>query len=249
LNGLILEILLSTAMAADAQALGIQLEAWRPHRLAKSGPSITVDEVGQALSGKIVSGVEVVENIKAGKGYALAVFDIPIAHIWRGIVDEDHHAEHLMVDVSKTVEGTPRQDQHTLFQYLDVPIFSDRWWVVKQDFNEALYASSQGRAWEVAWTDRQKDAAFIASMDPALIEHGIPIRWAKGAWFLVDLGGGRTFVEYHTWTHPGGKVPVGPATRFAAGEVRDNLEAMVNFSLTHALTCGEVFVRPDGSPL
>ena len=246
---LILHALIFVAGATSAGTLLTELEGWRGARLAKTGPEITEAQVEEALSGKIVSGVEVVMNIKAGKGYALAVIDAPIATIWRGITDEDHHAGHLMVDVSKTVEGTPRRDQHTLFQYLNVPIFSDRWWVVRQDFNEELYEASGGRVWEVAWTDRQQDAAFIASLDPALIENGIPIRWAKGAWFLVDLGGERTLLEYHTWTHPGGMVPVGPATRFAAGEVRENLETMVKFGLTHGITCDASFVRPDGSPL
>jgi hypothetical protein len=246
---LILSSLIATATPFTPTTLTAHLADIRTERLAQSPPTPTTAEVRRAFAGEIVAGVEIVQNIKAGKGYAIAVLNIAAKDIWRGITDEDHHAGPLMIDVSKTVDGIPRRDHHTLFQYLAIPFFSDRWWLVLQDFNEALFRTSGGKVWEVAWTDRLQDQAFIDTLEPALIDDGIPILWANGAWLLVDLGDGRTFMEYHTWSHPGGRAPVGPMTLFAARSVKSNLEAMVAFSKGHAKTCPASFVKPDGTPL
>jgi len=246
---MILASMFSVAGATPATDLMADLDVWKPSRLSQTAPKITLEQISDAFNGEIISGVEVVENIKAGKGYAVGVIDAPIEVVWRGVVDVDHHADYLAVTVSKTIRGTPRLDKHHLFQYLDVPIFSDRWWVVQMSFNSELYKKSDGRAWEITWIDRQQDKPLLASLDPTLIDSGVPIRWAKGAWYLVDLGANRTFVEYHNWTDPGGRVPVGPATRFASGEVKDNMQRMMAFAQSHAKDCPETFVRPDGSPL
>ena len=86
-------------------------------------------------------------------------------------------------------------------------------------------------------------------MDQQLIENGVPIRWAKGSWLLVKLSETKTFVMYHTWSDPGGRVPVSLGTRIAAGQVKNNLKEMTHFSRVHAKSCPGDFFRPDGSPL
>jgi hypothetical protein len=246
---LLLVLLSPLSRATDAQSLTNKIAEWTPHRLSKSAPKITQKQVAEALSGGIVTGVEVVEQIKAGKGYAMGVFDIPIDVLWRGVSDEDHHAEFMAADISKTVDGVARRDGHTLFQYMKMPIISDRWWVVRMNFNGALYKSTSGKVWEVVWNDRQKDQALIDSLDPSMISEGIPIEWAKGSWLLVDLGAGKTFVMYHTWSDPGGRIPVGLGTRLAAGTVKNNLIEMTEFSKKHARTCPGQFFLPDDTPL
>ncbi len=246
---LLLSTLFLTASASTPEALKADLDRWRPLRGGGTAPSISLDEIKAAFRGDVVAGIEVVENIKAGKGYALGVFDVPVQAIWRGVCDEDHHAKTLKVDRSETVEGTPRAHGHTLYQYLDVPVFSDRWWLVQMSFNSALYEASGGRAWELSWVDRQKDKALRDRLGANYTDDGVGVAWTKGAWFMVDIGGGRTFVEYHTWSDPGGRVPVGPATRFAKSEVKANLESMVAFGASHGATCSESFYTPDGSPM
>jgi len=246
---LFLPFMAAMAGTPDAQTLLGQVEDLGTRRIDKSAPKINLKQVAEVLGGGLVSGVEVVEEVKAGKGYALGIFDIPIELLWRGVSDEDHHAEFMAADVSKTVDGVARRDGHTLLQYMKMPIISDRWWVVQMTFNSSLYQSSNGKVWEVAWKDRQGDSNLIASLDQTLIGEGVPIRWAKGSWLLIDLGGGKTFVMYHTWSDPGGRIPVALGTRIAAGQVKNNLIEMTNFSKNHARTCPGDFFRPDGSPL
>ena len=237
------------AWSMDANTLVRELETWKAQRTSGTAPNIPTTEYQEALKGEIITGIEVVPETKAAKGYGLVALDIPIEQLWRAIADEDHHAGVLPIAHSKTIDGTPRTHDHTVFQYMHVPLLTDRWWLTRIRYNNALYVSSKGRAWELWWTDRIQDKALYPRLDQKLIADGMPIAWSKGAWLLVDLGNGRTLIEYHTWSDPGGRVPVGPATRFAAGEVKSNLMQIAAFAKSHTPTCAGTYQRPDGQPM
>jgi hypothetical protein len=68
---------------------------------------------------------------------------------------------------------------------------------------------------------------------------------------LIDLGEGKTLVEYYVWSDPGGMLPPGPASRFAGGAVKDTLIAMRGLALEHqqGTAYGSGFVKPDQSSL
>ncbi len=236
----------SLAMASAGDELAAKLQQWGAHRGIDTTPNIPTSMYQSALDGEIAKGIEIIEDIKAAKGYGIAVFDIPIDQLWKAITDEDHHAGKLPIQVSKTVEGSPRQDNHTLYQFMDVPLVADRWWMVNIRYTPQLYTASGGKAWELTWRDRNSDEALKARLDPGLFDEGMPVAWTKGAWLLVALDDGRTLIEYHTWSDPGGQVPVGIATRFAAGEVVNTLKAMAQFAREHTPTCSGTFHRPDG---
>ena len=68
-------------------------------------------------------------------------------------------------------------------------------------------------------------AAIVGNPEAeALAAQGIPIGFTQGSWFLVDLGDGRTLVEYHALTDPGGNVPARLASSFAAGGISETIE-------------------------
>lgn len=243
-----LALLLSASLAHAVTGIEVaaQLESYRPHRGIDTAPKIPVSAYQQALDGEIARGIEVVEDIKAAKGYGVAVFDLPIETLWKAITDEDHHASLTSVKISETIQGTPRAHDHVLFQYLDVPVLTDRWWLVNIRHTAALYTASGGKAWEVTWQDRNSDPSLVGLLDLTQFDDAIPVAWTKGAWLLLQLDDGRTLIEYHTWSDPGGSVPVGLATRFASGEVAQNLSNMAKIAKTHIPTCDASFQRPDG---
>ena len=245
----LLPIMVSLAAHAGPTTLLQDLSAWRAHRMTETAPAIPASAYQSALNGEIASGIEVVPEVKAAKGYGVSVVNAPIATVWKAVADEDHHANALPISQSMTVQGRARSPDHTVFQYMNVPLLTDRWWLVRIRYNSNLYAASGGRAWELVWEDRLKDAELRSTIRPELVEDGMPIAWSKGAWLLVDLGDGRTLIEYHTWSDPGGNVPAGPASRFAAGEVKNNLRSIADFARRHTPTCGGTYVRPDGTPL
>jgi hypothetical protein len=246
-----LALLLSSVLAHAVSGADIaaQLASWKAKRGIDTVPTIPAKVYQAALDGEIAKGIEVVEDIKAAKGYGVAVFDIPIEQMWKAITDEDHHANKMAVTMSETVVGTPRTHDHTIFQFLPVPMVSDRWWVVNIRYTGSLYTQSGGKLWEVTWRDRNKDQSVVGQLNLAQFNDAMPVAWTKGAWLLMKLDDGRTLIEYHTWSDPGGSVPVGLATRFAAGEVAQNLKNMAKFARSHVPGCDGTFHRPDGSGL
>ncbi len=237
----------SLAHAVSGAEVAAQLASWKAQRGIDTAPTIPAKTYQQALDGEIAKGIEVVEDIKAAKGYGVGVFDIPIGQLWKAITDEDHHAHHTAVTMSETIKGTPRTHDHTIFQYLPVPLVSDRWWLVNIQYTGSLYTQSAGKIWEITWRDKNTDQSVVSLLDLAQFEDAMPVAWTKGAWLLLKLDDGRTLIEYHTWSDPGGNVPVGLATRFAAGEVAQNLTNMAKFAKSHIPTCKGKFHRPDGS--
>ncbi|MDP6934966.1 MAG: hypothetical protein QGG40_18740, partial [Myxococcota bacterium] len=225
------------------------IEAWRTARLTKAPPKIAMSAYRQALRGETVTGIEVVEGVKAAKGYGIKVYDLPIEALWKAVIDEPHFAGRLPVSVSRVVKGDARTHDHVLYQYLEVPIISDRWWMTHMYFNGDLYRSSGGRAWELSWSDSTHDPGLRAQLDPSLFDEGEPVAWTTGAWLLVRLDDDRTLAEYHVWTDPGGSIPVGPATRFASGEVEDTLESMGTLAREHIPNCRGRFRRVDNEPM
>ena len=137
---------IGTTWAIDANTLVRNLSTWKTHRTSKTAPSIPASAYKKALEGEIVTGIEVVPETKAAKGYGVVAIDIPIAQLWRAIADEDHHAGVLPVSHSKTIDGTPRSHDHTVFQYIDVPLLTDRWWLSRIRYNAGLYNASGGQA-------------------------------------------------------------------------------------------------------
>jgi hypothetical protein len=237
------------AHAVTGADVAAQLQSIRSQRGIDTAPTVAASLYQRALDGEIVKGIEVVENIKAAKGYGVAVFDIPIDQLWKAIADEDHHANKTAVTMSETITGTPRAHDHTIFQYLPVPMVSDRWWLVNIRYTGSLYTQTGGQIWEITWRDKNKDPALLNQLNLDQFEDAMPVAWTKGAWLLLKLDDGRTLIEYHTWSDPGGSVPVGLATRFAAGEVAANLKHMAHFARTHIPTCDGSFHRPDGTGL
>ncbi|MBW2255116.1 MAG: hypothetical protein JRI25_11020 [Deltaproteobacteria bacterium] len=54
--------------------------------------------------------------------------------------------------------------------------------------------------------------------------------WTKGAWLLVDLDGEATWIEYQTWSDPGGKLPAKTISRMSAGGISDTLETIAELA-------------------
>ena len=66
-------------------------------------------------------------------------------------------------------------------------------------------------------------------------------------WFLVDLDGASTVVEYYVWSDPGGSIPAGSANLFARGSITDTLEAMARLARDGVATCPETDRGQAGS--
>jgi hypothetical protein len=225
------------------------LQPHRSLRLAKNAPTVSADQIRRAAAGEYVADVRIVEEVAAGQGFGVAVYDLPVAQVWKAVVDEPHFPGRLPIEQSLIVEGVARRSPRSLFQYLELPIVSDRWWVTRMRHNAKLHTATDGQGWELSWRDATHTTSLKGTRAEAFAAEGIPVAWTHGSWFLIGLPDGRTYTEYYVWSDPGGMLPAGPASRFAGGKVKEALEGMRLIAADHIPKCSARFVGPDGTVL
>jgi len=237
------------ARAAPIDDVLQEIAPLRALRLAKDAPEIPASAYQKAAEGSPVSGVLMTEEEKAGKGWGVMVYDLPIEAVWMAVNDEPTMARWLPVSISTVIEGVPGANGHVLFEYMPLPIFTDRWWIVEVFHNTELYRASGGKVWEQAWFDATDPDRLTGTPMAEYRDRGMPVAWSLGSWMLVRLSDDRTLGEFFTWTDPGGRLPAGPASRFAGGAIKDTLRAVDALAKEREHTDRTGWVRPDQEPL
>lgn len=236
-----------SAQLAELQSLAQH----RVHRGVPQAPKIPESAYLKALSGEVVSGIEGVEGVAAAKGWGLMLMKLPVEQVWATVNDETIQPGVMPVSHSLVIGGERWQEERMVFQYMPLPFpISDRWWMTQVHFSSKFYTASEGRFWEMYWTDKTHIVKPPTQVE-TLVEDGIPVAWSRGAWLLIEIDEQTTLVEYYVWSDPGGLLPAGPASKFAAGAVEDTLEAMNMLAVKtgkQALASGRI-KAPDGSPV
>ena len=95
-------------------------------------------------------------------------------------------------------------------------------------------------------TGKTKKVTGTLTVDPAditsergreVIDDGSPIAFTRGGWLFGAIDDGSTLIEYYVWTDPGGRVPAGPASMFAAGSIVDTIEAVEGLANAGTFSC------------
>jgi len=244
----ILASLLAAALTPTAQAKGAdhaaiqarlaEIEPLRSQRIAKDPPTIPASAWEQVAAGKIATGVQEVPGYKAKMGWGAALLEVDVATMWRALNEELHHKDLLGLDHVEVVKGSACQYGRQVLMVMPLPIVSDRWWVVQNSENTKLNAASGGRIWELRW-DGVADATVPGMSDAAKekVEGAVRVVDNTGSWFLVDLDGSRTLVEYYTLSDPGGNIPAGTASSFAAKTIDATIESMEGYARTSTPRC------------
>lgn len=185
------------------------------------------------------------------KGLAVAVFPVPRAALWKAVNDEDGYAQHLGLAHSRVIGGIPRSPERLLLQSFR-RLGVGRWWVDRVWMSSGLYAETDGRIWELVWTD-----AFdqVEPGEPPVSEVAadlLPVRWTRGAWAFAELAPGCTLIDYFLWSDPGGMLSSFQGLAIK-GSIRDSVEGLVRYAREVvpelAPDGGPPFVRPDGTEL
>ena len=221
-----------TALAVEPTTVMSRLDestVFRKMRITPGVPDIPSSDYEKAAAGKVVTGLVSVDGYKAKKAYGLAIVDVPIERFWAAINDDPSKVEYTKLDYTEILSGGHCAPARMVFQYLPVPLMTDRWWVSNMSTNGPLQAASQGRIREMSWqtTDPRSLKSETAR---EWAEKGIPVGFSKGGWLLIDIDGTHTFVEYNAWSDPGGSVPVGLANSFASGGIKDTFETMTQLA-------------------
>ena len=239
------------AAPAEWEARVRAMDEHRASREAPDAPVIPKSAYSEALNGETVSGLVGVDGNPAAKGWGLKVLDLPIEQVWATVNDEGQQGGEKPVSVSVLLEGGRWQEGRVVFQYMPLPFpISDRWWATRLHYASELFSVSNGTMWEMYWDDLTPTIQLPPPF-AEMVEDAVGLAFTHGAWLLVPLDGSHTLVEYYVWSDPGGLLPAGPASRFAAGAVVDTLDTMERLARIHGsqgVKSGRV-KRPDGTTI
>lgn len=221
------------AAAADPATITSRLteiDTVRSLRAAEGVPTIPESAYASILSGDVETGIVSVEGHAAKKAWGLAVVDAPIERLWAAINDDLGGVAYNKLEMSEVVSGTRCNSGRGVLQLLPVPWVTDRWWITFITANDAISTATSGRVRENTWQSNNDPSLVTTTTGQAAMEAGIPIEFTKGAWFMADIDGSSTLIEYYVWSDPGGSVPAGLASRMAAGGIEDTIEAVTKFA-------------------
>jgi len=226
-----------------------EVDAYRSAREAPAAPRIPSNAYAMALDGEIASGIIGVEGNPAAKGWGLMVMDLPVENLWATVNDEEQQGGEMPVSVSVLLEGKRWQEKRVVFQYLPLPFpISDRWWATRLHYAENLFSVSGGTMWEMYFEDLTPTIQ-LPPQYAEMVDGAVGVAFTHGAWLLIPLDEKHTLVEYYVWSDPGGLLPAGPASKFAAGAVVETLETMERLGKIYGaqgVKSGRV-KRPDGT--
>lgn len=221
------------AAAADPATIASRLteiDTVRSLRAADGVPTIPASAYASVQSGGVETGIVSVEGHAAKKAWGIAVVDAPIDRLWAAINDDVGGVAYNKLESSEVISGARCSSGRGVIQLLPVPWVTDRWWITFITANDAIASTTGGRVRENTWQSNNDPSLVTTATGQAAMDGGIPIEFTKGAWFLADIDGSSTLIEYYVWSDPGGNVPAGLASRMAAGGIEDTLEAVTKFA-------------------
>ena len=195
------------ALASGSTIDGVlaEYESLRANRLVDRAPTIPEEAYRRAEAGEVVTGLQ--PGSPAPRAWGVAVIDVPLAAVWAAVNDNPSKPRVTQLAHLEVLDGAPCVGDRTVFQYLDIRFFTDRWWVVHQRVNPTLADGSGGRMRELSWHSVDDATAHLTPQAQTWARDGIEVPFAEGAWLLLDLGGDRTLVEYYASSDPGGAHP------------------------------------------
>ncbi len=226
-----LTLLLAAALAAPDPPTLAQIQArleevapWRVHRQAKGAPRLPVSVWEKVAAGKVVTGLIEVEGQAAKKAWGVGLVAAPIDRLWAAVNDDRSKAAYTGLDYAEVTSGAYCDAPRTVFQYLPVPLFTNRWWVIDVNYSAPLVAASGGTVREQRWKSTDKAPGSATATEWA--DKGMRVTYTEGSWLLIQLDEAHTLIEYYTFADPGGSVPAGFASKLAAGGIEDTFAAM-----------------------
>ena len=235
-----LPTLLLLLLALDPAALQARLDATaalRAQRLYRDAPAIPASAYARAAQGEVVSGVVSTPG-HPPKSWAVGVIDVGIDDLWAALNDETHHVGITPLSYAAVLRGRPCADDRYAMMVLPVPVLSDRWMINHNRYNQAVASASGGAVRELTWQAAPDPGAFtLPEAAQPLVADAVYVSVNSGAWWLISLDEGHTLAEYASATDPGGSVPAGPATSFAAGNLDQTYAAMEKYAKAGKLPC------------
>lgn len=205
-------LLLPAALARPPIPDAVQaIRPYRPLREAWGIPPISDQDRARAAAGETVVGL-VRDGEGQGRAWAVTEMDAPVEDLWAVLLDEERFVRQTLGGRTWRLEGEPCGPDRLALVQVPVPLVADRWWMVRYRVAEDLLVRSHGAARELSWVEERDLPSDLDRGAFPFLEEGVQVPFSRGAWFLVDLPLGRTWVEYHLSAGlgplPEGAVPV-----------------------------------------
>lgn len=257
-----LRILLTLFAALLLPGLPLGAQCPSKEKLATSVRALPLDQttrvttwrapLPEALLDRAVARPGEVTTARDGiQGFAVAVVPLPREALWKAVNDENGYAEHLGLAHSQVVGGTPRGSQRVLLQAFR-RLGVGRWWVDRVWMSSELYRETEGRLWELVWTDAFDEVDADEPPVSRIAADLRPVLWTRGAWAFAEVAPGCTLIDYFLWSDPGGMLS-SFQTLGIKGQIRSTVEGLIRYAreVVPELEPGDgpPFVRPDGTPL
>ncbi len=225
-------LLLTSALAATPEQVAQRVDEIRDLRKLRITEAIpTIDEAHYAVAARheVSTDLQSVDGHKAKKAFGVVVLNAPIGRVWAAVNDENSKVAYTKIGFLEVLQGKACESGRRVFQYLPVRFVTDRWWIVEQTANDALFEASDGRVREMRWKSVDDAPSTASSREWA--EKGMRIAYTQGSWFLVEIDATHTLVEYYVWSDPGGSIPAGLASSFASGSIGETMMTMERLAL------------------
>lgn len=211
--------------AADSPGVNRALTAFNAHAVY-AVPLLDEKQLASLNKGEVVRIIERDANPDLpARALAYMLSDHEMEPLWVAMLDP-----HLTVDPDLTERALDVRDGRELwYGYYKLPYpISDRHWVIESWNTRGLATATGGKAWEHPWKlvpHRMGEATIaiaegrIPGITPERAESAVFTPDNHGAWFIVDVGGGKRLIGYHATSTIGGSIPDWIALRLVHGRL------------------------------
>ena len=205
----------SSKRAYDFVSYIHELDQYRQFRHYQDIPRFSDKQLKRIARGEAVIISQDVKGSSLKKSVLGTIIQLDTRMLWY-MVNDRNHFELLFPNLRECVIIERSDASVTTYQYLDLPIISDRNYVTTAVTNVRLNQASKGRVLESYWTgdpDPMKKIkkyikeGLIQKVSVKDAKKAILIKKNYGAWLLIDLPGDETYLEYYLFNDPEGALP------------------------------------------
>ncbi|MCB9677716.1 MAG: hypothetical protein H6737_21600 [Alphaproteobacteria bacterium] len=227
MTALFMAVLEAQAFTTDEiEARVAEVAPLRKQRLGRWDPEIPASAYATVAKGDVATGITAVPGSKARIAWGLSVLEAPIDRLFSAVNDDRNKPDYSKLSHVELLEGEFCAPRRLTFQYLPIPIISDRWWVIEQRINAEVHAASAGTVREMVWVKLEDGLPKLGAEARELVSGAVQAASNDGGWWLVRLDDEHTLMEFWALSDPGGSVPAGLATQFASGSIRETFTMM-----------------------
>jgi hypothetical protein len=234
------------------------LDTYRQLRYYQDMPAFSDDDYRRIIAGKAQITYRDIAGSGLKKSLLGVILPISAEKLWL-IVNDRNHFEYFFKGVTEAVILNRVGASVTTFQFLELPVVSNRYYVTTATVNLKLNQAAGGKMLESSWDAVTDPQPFIEAglkngsikTTRQMLLKGVLIKRNFGAWLLTPLPNNRTLLEYYLFSDPDGSIPdfaINKATRRTMENVAKLFSTLSEAQFNQHFNAGhEAVFNPDGT--